>query len=73
MGLSCRVLCSGFVLAAGLMLGCGESGGGKPMKGETIKPGNESAADRETKTNKGGKKPQPGVPEGPEMPDSLKK
>jgi len=54
------------VFTAGLMLGCGESAS-KPMKGQTIKPGDEKAQNTEIST-KGGKKTMPGAPEGPEMP-----
>jgi hypothetical protein len=54
------------VFTAGLMLGCGE-GASKPMKGETVKPGDEKAKNTEIST-KGGKKVMPGAPEGPEMP-----
>jgi hypothetical protein len=62
---------SALVLAGGLV-GCGGQEASKPMKGEVVKPGNETAPEREFKT-KGGNKPAGGVPEGPEMPDLTKK
>jgi hypothetical protein len=71
MRLSYLGLFSGLVLAGGL-LGCGGQEASKPMKGEVMKPGNESAPDKELNT-KAGKKNMGGVPEGPEMPDALKK
>jgi hypothetical protein len=59
-------LTAGFLLTVGLVLGCGEQGG-KPMKDQVLKPGEETAKERDTKT-KGGAKPQ-GIPPVPQPDD----
>ncbi len=61
------VLGTGLLLGAGLLLGCSQESG-KPMKGTEMKPGAETAPEREMKLKGGKTKPQPGEPEGPELP-----
>lgn len=64
------ILAASVLVGAGLILGCsGGEQGGKPMKDMVVKPGADSGAERETKTSKGGKKPQPGVPALPVPPE----